>query len=345
MVGSGLSAGVDFPPTEENSVPLFTSPQTHPVVHPTSPYEDAAIQASLQTDASGLSLSEIANAEGIADVLMDMLNALDPKNHEGLKEELIVDLVDQCRSYQQRVMTLVNTTSYEKLLGKGLTLNDTLMRVLRRHDDISKGGDPTQPVVTTTSESSVAPLVNVTREDDESEDDFGQLVHRGQNRNQNATRTEPQRLAPILPPPPASKAPISSESTTMVDYLSGDTYASKPSQPPKPSSPPPCSDDYINPTATLFAAEPTNATIPPPPSKHSQRQHFFDQNQTSHSGSGSGSGSSYDSLVGQTQNLSLNPSTKRAVKDKPEDELFKDLVDFAKAKSSSPSSSYPNRSF
>ncbi|KAK9073172.1 hypothetical protein SSX86_007496 [Deinandra increscens subsp. villosa] len=360
------SAGVDFPPREENSVPLFTPPQTHPIVHPTSPYEDAAIQASLQTDASGLSLSEIVNAEGIADVLMDMLNALDPKNQEGIKEDLIVDLVDQCRSYQQRVMTLVNTTTDEKLLGKGLTLNDTLMRVLRRHDDISKGVAPTQPVVTMARESSVAPLVNVTHEDDESDDDFGQLSHRGQNRNQNATRTEPVRAAPILPPPPSSKRPISSDSGLMVDYLSGDTYASKSSlaakPSSKPSSPPPPSDDYINPTAiddyinptatddfinptaTLYTAEPTNVSIPPPPAKHSQRQHFFDQNQTPHSSSGSGS--SYDSLAGQTQNLSLDSSKTRPKKEKPEDALFKDLVDFAKAKSSSPSSSsYPNRSF
>ncbi|KAI3820077.1 hypothetical protein L1987_13933 [Smallanthus sonchifolius] len=356
------SAGVDFPPKEENSVPLFTPPQTHPVVHSASPYEEAAIQASLQTDASGLSLSEIVNAEGIADVLMDMLYALDPKNKEGVKEELIVDLVDQCRSYQQRVMTLINTTSDEELLGKGLTLNDTLMRVLRRHDDIANGVGPTQPSVTSATRSSVAPLVNVTHEDDESDDDFGQLAHRGQSRTQNATRTEPLRAAPLLPPPPASKKPVSSDSGMMVDYLSGDTYTSKPStNPPKPSSPPPPSDDYINPTATLFTDQPTYdepdpinssplgqytaapvVSIPPPPAKHSERRQFFDQNHTSHSSSGSGS--SYDSLAGQTQSLSLNSSTPPK-KEKPEDALFKDLVDFAKAKSSPSSSSYPNRSF
>nr|XP_043610716.1 TOM1-like protein 4 [Erigeron canadensis] len=355
------SAGVDFPPREENTVPLFTPPQTHPVAQTTSPYEEAAIQASLQTESSGLSLSEIANAEGIADVLMDILNALDPNNPEGLKEDLIVDLVDQCRSYQQRVMTLVNTTSDEQLLGKGLTLNDTLTRVLQHHDDIAKGA-PAQPVVTRTNESSVAPLVNVTHEDDESDDEFGQLAHRGHNRNQNVTRTEPPRASPLLPPPPISKRPINTDSGTMVDYLSGDTYTSKPSKsPPEASSP---SSDYINPTATLFTDQPTYdepkltdnsplgqydappavspVSIPPPPAKQSQRQQFFDQNQTPHSSSGSGS--SYDSLVGQTQNLSMN-SSMPPKKEKPEDALFKDLVDFAKAKSSPSSSSYPNRSF
>lgn len=186
---------------------------------------------------------------------------------------------------------------------------------------------------------------------------------RGQSRNQNATRTEPLRVAPLLPPPPSTKRPISTDSGMMVDYLSGDTYTSKASTPlPKPSSPP--SDDYINPTATLFdtydepkptehsslgqySAPPTGlpVSIPPPPAKQSQRQQFFNQNQTT-SHSTSSSASSNDSLVSQTQNLSLNTSTPRK-KEKPEDALFKDLVDFAKAKSSpsSSSSSYPNRSF
>ncbi|MCI70676.1 ADP-ribosylation factor-binding protein GGA3-like, partial [Trifolium medium] len=48
------SAGVEFPPREENSVPFFTPPQTQPIVHSAVEFDDAAIQASLQSDASDL---------------------------------------------------------------------------------------------------------------------------------------------------------------------------------------------------------------------------------------------------------------------------------------------------
>ncbi|XP_027339441.1 TOM1-like protein 4 [Abrus precatorius] len=379
------SAGVEFPPRDENSVPFFTPPQTQPIVHSAEEYDDASatIQASLQSDVSGLSLPEIQNAQGLADVLMEMLSALNPKDPEGVKEEVIIDLVDQCRSYQKRVMLLVNNTSDEQLLSQGLALNDSLQRVLRRHDDIVKG---TTDSGAREVETSVLPLVNVNHEDDESEDDFAQLAHRSsrdthaQNRKPAYDKAEPARINPLIPPPPASRRPVYS-GTDMVDYLSGDAYRAEGSPDKEPASfaapvhsssnstsstiptqssshphgmstsPPNFSRQpvYDEPSSIDKSSErqppapwdtQSPAILPPPPSKYNQRQQFFEQQGVTHPSSGSSP--TYDNLAGQTQNLSLNSSSPTN-QQKPEDALFKDLVDFAKSKTSS--SSKPNRSY
>ncbi|KAG7037283.1 TOM1-like protein 2 [Cucurbita argyrosperma subsp. argyrosperma] len=357
------NAGVDFPPREENSVPFFTPPQTQPIVNqPAASYEDAVLHASLDSDVSGLSLPEIRNAQGLSDVLLEMLGALDPKKPEGVKQELIVDLVDQCRSYQKRVMLLVNSTADEELLCQGLALNDSLQRVLEQHDNIANG---TTTRNATGAESSSLPIINVSHDDDESEDDFSQLARR----KPASSNTEGTRVGPLLPPPPSSKRPVVTGGSGVVDYLSGDAYKSEEtsetsrppftvptSTPPSssalphversiPSQPPPTGQPvYDEPAPTSRSADPLppaqwgsqsqSSFLPPPPSKYDQRQQFFDQQETHGSGS-------YDSLVGHAQSLSLNSPTPTK-QEKQEDVLFKDLVDYAKARSSS--SSKPNRS-
>ncbi|KAH0920297.1 hypothetical protein HID58_027957 [Brassica napus] len=303
-----MAAGIEFPPRTESNMSFFTPPQTQPI--PLD--EDAAIEASLQGD-DAASFS----AEGSVDLLMDILGALD--SAEGLKEELVVDLVEQCRTYQKRVMTLVNTTTDEELLCQGLALNDNLQRVLQRHDDMasvpSNGGGATAPP----PPPPPAQLVSINHDDDdESDDDFAQLSHR--------SKRDSSPILPPPPPPPPLRPVHGTTESGLVDFLSGDVYKPQsssqgvkqplPAPPTAAASPPPAPWD----TEVI-------RNLPPPPSRHNQRQQFFE-----HHHSSSGSDSSYDGgLVGQTRNLSLNSETKKA-----EDMLFKDLVEFAKTRSSKP---------
>ncbi|XP_010459845.1 PREDICTED: TOM1-like protein 2 [Camelina sativa] len=367
------SAGIEFPPRTESSVPFFTPPQTQPIIaQAAASDEDAAIQASLQSDdASALSLEEIQSAQGSVDVLTDMLGALDPSHPEGLKEELIVDLVEQCRTYQRRVMTLVNTTSDEGLMCQGLALNDDLQRVLQHHDDKSKGNSA--PATAPTP----IPLVSINHdESDESDDDFAQLAYR--SKRESARGTGSGNFNPILPPPPPSMRPVHVDSGTM-DFLSGDVYkpqgTSESVKPPSTSQ----SSSHLDSSAPVFDDEPVPRSkspeqalftkpvydqtekLPPAPwdtqetrkypasmsARTNKRPDYFQHNVPQQSSSGSDS--SYDDLVGQSRNLSLNPTASAAAPvtppkkdDKPEDILFKDLIEFAKTRTSSSSTSKPN---
>ncbi|PKA46952.1 hypothetical protein AXF42_Ash011626 [Apostasia shenzhenica] len=376
------AAGVEFPPRTENTAPLFTPPQTRPAAPPVDTTYDAAVHASLQSDVSPMSLDEIQNARGIADVLSEMLNALDLHSSEGVKQEVIVDLVEQCRSYQNRVMNLVNNTGDEGLLFQALALNDDLQKVLERHDDIVKG-DPMKDATAreapassgasiSTPVTSRAHLVNLNQEEDEPEDDLSQLSRRTARDNAvgKDSRSANVKSTPILPPPPPARKPATPESVS-VDYLSGDVYETKrrsethfnPPTPPSAgsssASPPLFSQQpkYDEPIQTAAKSEDhlkapweaqTSGSLPPPPSRHNQRQQFFEQQ---HYGPppqpASFDADSFNGLAEKSEDASLNQkkfvnnvsedsSTTRARQAKPEDSLFKDLLDFAKAKSSSP---------
>ncbi|KAM7259918.1 hypothetical protein ACFE04_015659 [Oxalis oulophora] len=221
-----LRAGVKFPQKSERS-PVFTPPQTQPLssyppnIRNSDKRRDAA-ESSAESEFPSLSLTEIQNARGIMDVLAEMLTALDPGNKEGLRQEVIIDLVQQCRTYKQRVVHLVNSTSDESLLCQGLALNDDLQRVLAKHEAIASGA-PVSPVKPKPVPAEAlldvdGPLVDTA--DGNKQRDAGST-------SSAAAKTEPPNQ-PSLPAPSPASGPSTPAPpiTPKIDLLSGDDFGS-----------------------------------------------------------------------------------------------------------------------
>lgn len=236
-----LRAGAVFPQRTERSAPLFTPPQTHPLrsySQNVQNSDDSQERADTSSEAEypTLSLTEIQNARGIMDVLAEMLNAIGPENKEGLKQEIIVDMVEQCHTYKQRVVHLVNSTSDESLLCQGLVLNDDLQRLLAKHQGLGST-EPGKP-----KPESTRGLVDVE----------AALVDTGESSTQADGRASSAVGQPSKAPPPASNHSTStSKDLAKIDLLSGDllsdedlgalepqsTLALVPVSVPQPSSP------------------------------------------------------------------------------------------------------------
>ncbi|KAJ4950037.1 hypothetical protein NE237_026869 [Protea cynaroides] len=221
-----LRAGAVFPQRAESSAPIFTPPQTQPLssypqnVRDTD-YQQEVAESSADSDSPTLSLTEIQNARGIMDVLAEMLSAIDPGNKEALRQEVIVDLVEQCRTYKRRVVHLVNTTSDESLLCQGLALNDDLQRLLVKHEAIASGtavpihpeGPKTPQALLDVDGPVVADKENSTKTD---------------GRPISSTAAASQPLGLLLPAPSASNglATAPARVDPKMDLLSGDNYNS-----------------------------------------------------------------------------------------------------------------------
>ncbi|XP_020236666.1 TOM1-like protein 9 [Cajanus cajan] len=225
-----LRAGAVFPQRSEQSAPVFTPPQTQPLAsYPQNIRDSEARQDTAESSAESefptLSLTEIQNARGIMDVLAEMLNALDPSNKEGVRQEVIVDLVEQCRTYKQRVVHLVNSTSDESLLCQGLSLNDDLQRVLAKHESISSGTSTQNQNHTENSKPTPArALVDIDAPLVDTGDTSKQTDGRSLSNVEEGSQTLNQLLLPAPPTPNGSTIPAKVDPKW--DLLSGDDYNS-----------------------------------------------------------------------------------------------------------------------
>ncbi|MBA0839110.1 hypothetical protein Goarm_004876, partial [Gossypium armourianum] len=162
-------------------------------------------ESSEEPDFPTLSLTELQNARSIMNVLAEMLSAIDPANKEGLKQDVVLDLVEQCRTFKQRVVHLVNSTSDESLLCQGLALNDDLQRVLAKHQSLATGtsqADKNKPEPAKEPAKAGGPLV-----------DTGHISNQSNERSISSTAASSQHT------PPAAASP-------KIDLLSYDDYNS-----------------------------------------------------------------------------------------------------------------------
>ncbi|CAI9284333.1 unnamed protein product [Lactuca saligna] len=237
-----LRLGAVFPQRTDRPAPAVTNPQTQSRSSFTNNPENGneAGESSVEAEFPTLSLTELQNARGIMDVLAEMLTAIDPEKKEGLRQEVIVDLVEQCSTYKRRVVHLVNSTSDESLLCQGLALNDDLQRVLAKHEALVSGTPV--PVEKSKPETSQA-LVPV----DDLLIDTGDTKQSGSTTS-NGLEADFLAITPVTTtaPPPATPATVN---PPKFDLLSGDDFGS-----PTPE----------NSLAIVPTGEPESTTTPPP---------------------------------------------------------------------------------
>ncbi|KAJ1402476.1 GAT domain [Sesbania bispinosa] len=117
----------------------------------------------MATEIESLSLSSLDSMRQVVDLLSDMLQAVNPSDRAAVKDEVIVDLVDRCRTNQKKLMQMLTTTGDEELLGRGLELNDSIQSLLARHDAIASGTPfPIQGASSSTLSTEVHSSVNQT---------------------------------------------------------------------------------------------------------------------------------------------------------------------------------------
>ncbi|KAI3732591.1 hypothetical protein L1987_63797 [Smallanthus sonchifolius] len=249
--------GVEFPRRSPNTVPVITPPATH------GHHQAGASSSTRHEPVENVSLSTLDSMRNALDLLSEMLQAVDPKDRRAMKDEVIVDLYDQCRSNQKKLGQTLSSTTDEEILRRGIQFNDILQYIIEKYDAIASGSPvPVKPPSLLTHplwvkqtevkpESSVAASASISNEIQEEPIDSALIDSRRngpqtvyQNRTEvSASKSDKKplldpslamALVPTDPPPPANKKFIEED---MIDLFSvplspTGPYISNPNQTP-----------------------------------------------------------------------------------------------------------------
>ncbi|XP_064965188.1 TOM1-like protein 3 isoform X6 [Musa acuminata AAA Group] len=317
------ATGVEFPPRTENTAAIFT-PQTHPVPYQpaTSIYENMALESSLQSDVSAFRDEELL-FQGLAlndDIQLvlerhdNMSKGTAPSVRAPVASPVpLVNVIYEADQLEDDFSELSLRTSRDNATAHGRKASTAKSR-----SPFLPPPQPSKPISTDASR------VNYSSGD--------------------VFRSEQALDAPADPPvPPATLSPVIPSASA--PSLESDEL-------PRYDEPIQAAKFSTDQLPKVPREHQPSGLLPPPPSKYGQRQQFFEQQK--HGLSGGDSGVSFNGSLDQNRSLysnqentslgpkhdqqhlegqNVSPSTKQM---KPEDALFKDLVDFAKAKSSSP---------
>ncbi|CAN6337986.1 unnamed protein product [Urochloa humidicola] len=200
-------SGVEFPKRSPDAAPIFTPPVTRPASLPSylqagygMPVNSSSrLDEAMSSNGASLSMPDLERMLGAAELLTEMLRAVDPSDHDAVNDEIITELLNQCRSDQKKILSLVSSLRDEELLGQALDLNDKLQILLEKHDAIASGQPVPAEVTDVVSDlpagttpnlgekvahtAAVAPIVVSTNalndeEEEDEDDEFARLARR-----------------------------------------------------------------------------------------------------------------------------------------------------------------------
>lgn len=284
-------SGVEFPKRERDAAPIFTPPATNQSMrHAQAGYgmpnnTSIRLDEAMASEMANLSLSNLDSMQSVKELLAEMLQAVNPNDREALNDEIIADLVSQCRSNQKKLMQMLTSTGDEELLAQGLTLNDSLQSLLVKHDAIASGSplpiEMSAPSPSSERKSSgprstegkdpsprsrVAPAspisavtTNQLEEDEEEDDDFSQLARR-----RSKIQVTPSQGSSVS----MGESVASSASTTATPSTSNALALPDPPNPVRTSTKEQDMIDLLSITLSTTSSNSPQAPVTPPSTSH-----------------------------------------------------------------------------